>query len=555
MTRLLSAYRYGSTYLALLRHFAVSRGWRFAAMLMAVVASALLHPLPFLLLAELLRSAQAGGNAITFGWHALSVRLPPDLGVLMVFLVGSLSFVLSYAVSRLVNRETLAWQSAVFWRLLNELSHISRWDRTLDLGIMLRPNPVATRIDSAVRGAFPIGRLVETGSRDAIMVMVLASILIWQDPRDMAVLVFISVLFVPAYTLALTRLVRMQAKSNAGLARLRQPVIGLLTSDVTRRPGQAVDSAAVPEATSEAISHAFGSQSHLLNEQNAMTVVAGVHLFAAFYGVYLSEGRSIMALPVEKLTFFVLLILMLRSLLGLVGLMSRLSRSYERLGLMRSVLYPSRKPPVESGSLAATGFRLVLPASQPDLAVNPQVLAGQTLVLLAPDINFGFQLLPLANALYPQFPLGPAASLTRHIPLLREQELPALLAGGTVAGPASQMRLPSIGTVALEPDPVDLAAAPVVAVTRAAFEQLQNDNAVAHANAGRVLVLALSGWTLPSWLPANTVIAISNGTALVAAGTPADVAGTLAVLGAGQRTAAPAEPAREEDVETEDAAA
>ena len=295
-----SARRYLGTYFVLLRHFAQSSSWRFALMLAAVVASAVLHPIPFVLLAELLHSAQAGASDVALGWHAWTVRLKPDAAVLAVFLFGSASFLFSYGVGRLVNAETIAWQGRLFWQLTGSLTRIARWDQLIDPGVVLRPQPLAARLDGAVRGAFPIGRLVETGMRDAMMVLILMSALIWQDARDMAVLGFLSLLFVPAYGMAISRLVRMQAKSNAGLARLRQPVLGLISGEIMRRTGRGLDQAAIPAETTEALSQAFGSQSHLLNEQNAVTVVGGVHVFAAFYGVYLSEGRSLMALQIGR---------------------------------------------------------------------------------------------------------------------------------------------------------------------------------------------------------------------------------------------------------------
>ena len=548
MTRIASAARYLGTYLVLLRHFAVCRGWRFGVMLAAVVANAVLHPIPFLLLAELLRSAQsgAGGGDVALGWRGYSVSLPPDAAVLCVFLIGSASVLFSYGVGRLVNAETVAWQGRLFWQLTGGLTRIARWDQTTELGVLLRPQPLAGRIDSAVRAAFPIGRLVETGMRDVLMLVILASVLLWQDARDMAVLGFLSLLFIPAYAMAISRLVRMQAKSNAGLVRLRQPVMGLLTSEIMRRAGQGLDEANTPEATTVALSRAYGNQSQLLNEQNAVTVVAGMHVFAAFYGVYLSEGRSLMALPAAKLAFFFFLILMLRSLISLVGLMSRLSRGYERLGLLRSLLFPQAKPALAPAPSAPLSFVLTPQAAPGAAVIAPTIAAGQTMVLMALDANFGFQLLPLANALQPRFAVSaPAnAALTRHIPLLREADIPALLAGATIAGETGQLRLPQAGAVMLRPEPVDLARTPVVALTGAAWKQLVREKAVARANAGRVLVIAVAGWKIPPFIPDGVIFALSNGRVVTAAGDRASIAGALDALAA---SAAGAKPVVDDD--------
>ncbi len=523
MSSLNSALRYLGTYAVLLKHFAQSRGWRFGMMLAAVIANAVLHPVPFLLLAELLRSAQAGASEVTLGWHWLTITLKPDTAVLAVFLIGSASVLFSYGVGRLVNAETMAWQGQLFWQLTGGLTRIARWDRVVDLGVQLRPGPLANRIDAAVRAAFPIGRLIETGMRDAMMVLVLAGVLLWQDPRDMVVLGFLSLLFLPAYGVAIARLVRMQAKSNAGLNRLRPPVTGLISGDVMRRPGQAIDEAATPAATTQTLAQAYGSQSILLNEQNAVTVVAGVHVFAAFYGVYLSEGLSLMALPASKLAFFFFLVLMLRSLISLVGLMSRLSRGYERLGLLRTLLFPAAKR-------AGTGADVAFGVSPADGSTKSTIQAGETMVLLAPDMRFGFQLLALANGLSPTFaPDG----RTRHIPLLGEEEVATLLAGGSIEGAPERLRLPPAGIVALRPEPLDLSKTPVVALTTTAWQSLVRSKRKAEVNAGRVLVIAVASWRIPLLAPKEAVIAVSDGRRLVAVGSREAVAPAIATLVAG----------------------
>ena len=548
MIVLASATRYLGTYVVLLRHFAHSRGWRFGMMLAAVIASAVLHPMPFLLLAELLRSAQAGAADVSLGWRTFAIRMRPDTAVLAVFLVGSASFLISYAVSRLVNAETVAWQGRIFWQLTGDLARIARWDQSIDFGVRLRPPPLAGRLDGAIRGAFPIGRLVETGMRDAMMVLILVSVLIWQDAREMVVLGFLSLLFIPAYAMALSRLVRMQAKSNAGLTRLRQPVTSLLSSEVMRRVGRVYDQSAIPSPTTEALSQGYGSQSHLLNEQNAVTVVAGVHVFAAFYGVYLSEGRSLAALPTEKLAFFFFLVLMMRSLISLVGLLSRLSRGYERLGLLRSLLYPQAKQPLGPTPDAPIAFALVPHVTAGEQVVAPSVATEQTMVLLAPDVNFGFQLLPLANALHPRFAFasGPHAGLTGHIPLLRDADMPALIAGGRIAGEAELLRLAHAGPVPIRPEPLDLAKTPVVALTLAAWQRLVRTKMVAQANAGRLLVIAIAGGQALPTLPEGLVFVLSNGRHVVAAGDRATIIAAQAALAEGSTAAKPAAEDEEE---------
>jgi len=426
MNRLRSASRYATTYLVLLQQFAAERGWRFGVLLLAVLANAFVHPIPFLLIAEILRSTQAGADKIALGWGGLSFSVQPDLGVLAVFLIGAGSFLLSYGVSRLVGREIVAWQSAMFWRLLGQAGRLARWDRTFELGAILQPHPIAAKLDGALRGAFPIGRLIETGSRDFVMILVLGAMLVWQDPRDTLVLGLLSLLFLPAYAIALSRLVKMQSKSNAQHGRLLRPVAEILSSDITRRSGQRLDTKTMPSSATSALARGFGSQSHLLNEQNAVTVVAGVHVFAAFYGVYLSEGQSLATLPAAKLSSLFFLVLLLRSLTGLIGLISRLSRGYERLGQLRALLFPAAKPQVAADQQRLGQFNFSGSFESYSGAMPAGLGPGQCLLYLAPDISYEFQLLPLSNALCPSF--APTPTITRHIPLIGVDEVPALLA-------------------------------------------------------------------------------------------------------------------------------
>ena len=541
MNRPASALRYVTTYLVLMHEFALDRGWRFWRMLAAVLASAFIHPIPFLLIAEILRNAQVKASEVVLGWRGLSLSLQPDVAVLAVFLIGSGSFLFSYGVGRLVSREIIAWQGAMFWRIMSGVGELARWDRTLELGTILQPYSLAARFDIALRGAFPIGRLIETGSRDFVMILTLGALLIWQDAGDTAVLAFLSLLFLPAYAMALARLVKMQSKSNAQLGKMLQPVTGLLSSDVTRRPGRRLDAEAVPAAVTTLLSQGFGSQSLLLNEQNAVSVVAGIHVFAAFYGVFLSEGRSLTALPASKLSFLFFVVLLLRSLTGLIGLVSRLSRGYERLGQLRALLHPMTKSASIVGQSEPGRFDFCDRGQDgPARSLGP----GDCIVFLAPDISFGFQLLPVSNALTPRFQTQPG--MVKHIPLLGPDDMAALLAGGVIEGERQSLRLPITGALPLRPVPVDLANAPAVALTRPAWQRLVSDGTLAAAGKSRLLVLAAPGQAVPAAAPANAFFALSDGRRLIGSGDAAAMAEKLRA-DAGKRAGSRIEPDEEEE--------
>lgn len=513
MSLTLGAYRYAQTYLLLLRHFLAQRRWAFLIMVLAVLFNALLHPLPFILVAELLRGAQGSGTSVTLGWAPLSLQLPMDTGALLVLIVGTLAFIVSFLVGLLVNNETIHWQNAVFWQIAGGLPHIARWDRVLELGAVLKPQPLSLRIDAAVRSAFMVGRLIETGLRDFVMVLALLAVLLWLDAGSVLVLAFISLLFVPAYAIALARVVRSQAKSNAMLARWRQPIVALLRSEATQKSGLEIDVGSVGEATAETLSRGYGSQSYLLNGLNAVTTVGGIHVFAAFYAVYLAQAGSLSELSSTKITFFLLLVLMLRSGMGLVGLVSRLSRSYERLGLLRALLYPTPKVLDLRRQPEGSGFLLASPvAGSPDRLIR----WGEMILLLAPDISFGYQLLPLANALRPV--IAPPLGTVTHIPLLRFADVQALLSGGAPARAEQTIRLGLGCQVRLQPDEIDLAGVPVVALTWAAWERLARSQQVEAVSRNRVLVLAVGAGQMSNPLPEDVHAAVSDGRGLIAIG-------------------------------------
>lgn len=502
-----SATRYGQTYGLLVRHFAQSCGWRFAAMVGSVLASGFFHPLPFFLAALVIRAAQAGEHSLQLGWGWTQVELGLDTGITLVFVMGLAAFVGHYVVGRVVNRQTIAWQNRIYWELMGALPRLARWDRMLDLAVPLQPFRVGVRIETAVRSAFLVGRLVDSGLRDLALVLVTLTVLLWLDARSVLVIAFVSLLFLPVYARSLYGMVRLQARANAGLPPIRQAFAALMRSVLVSQPGVAIDPARLSASTTATISESYGSGPRQMNELFAVNAVAGIHLFTVFFAVYVADGASLVKLPAEKLLFFLVLIVMLRAMQGLIGLMSRLTRSYEALSLLRSLLHPVLKrtltqPEAEQGFVLRAAGR-----GAADVELKP----GSVLHVLAPDLAYSYQLLPVANALWPTF--VPSAGHVTHIPLIEA-------APAARAVPPSELAI-GLGrhaiTVPLRQEPLDAGRAPVVAIANEVWNALASAQRQELAARHVVLVLMQPGKLRP--LPSDDALAaVSDGQRLVAAG-------------------------------------
>lgn len=509
-----SATRYSQTYGLLVRHFATSCGWRFAAMVGAVLASGFLHPLPLFVAALVIRSAQAGEQTLQLGWGMAQAEIGLDAGITLVFVTGVAAFILHYTVGRLVNRETIAWQNQIYWELMAAMPRIARWDRLLDLAVPMQPFRVGVRIETAVRSAFLVGRLVDSGLRDLAIVFATLAVLLWLDARSVLVIAFVSLLFLPVYARCLYGMVRLQARANAGLPPIRQAFTALLRSSLVTRAGVTIDKARLSESTKATIGDSYGSGPRQMNELFAVNAVAGIHLFTVFYAVYVADGANLAKLPAEKLFFFLVLIVMLRSMQGLIGLMSRLTRSYEALSLMRSLLHPGMKRAV----LGGPPERLFVLRPTGRATFDIDLAGGTVLHVLGPDLSFSYQLLPIANALVPAFVPRPGQVV--HIPLL--DRTGAILADDELASANLPSEL-AIGlgrhaiTVPLRSDSLDLKQAPVLALPLEEWQAME-PAARSRIAAGRLILVLMQTGKLRPFPADEAPAAVSDGQKLIAAG-------------------------------------
>jgi hypothetical protein len=524
-----SAGRFMQTYALLVSHYARFRGHRFWTMCGAILINGVLQPIPFLMLAGLIRSAQEGHKEFVLGFQGFTVALSHDAGVTIIFATGVAIILLHYAIARFVQNETLAWQDHVFWHLLSELPRFARWDRTCELGTPLQPARVNGRIITAVRSGFLIGRLIETGLRDAAIATVALCAMLWLDAASVLTLLFISLLFVPVYALAVMQMMRSQVRSMTAARRANQALAGLMRSPLVTEPGRSIDVDQVRPAVRETLGESYNNGLPQLAAMLSVNSVAGIHVFTAFYAVFLFDSSPFTQLPPAKLMFFVVLIVMLRSMQGLIGLISRLSRGYTGLSLLRGLLFAQARGIPLANASEAGAFRLgPLVGAEGEAAHGEMAVStigpGDRLHLLLAQPLTSYQMAPLAQVMQPLFDYQRITC--RHIPLLTESDVAELgrstiLARGSMAlnleAERVSLRLP------LRSAPVDIADAPVIAIPRTALKLLEADpQAMAYA-AGRVLVVVvrpqLGATAVPKWAQnGHGLTAVSDGQRIVATG-------------------------------------
>lgn len=503
------ASRYLQTYWILLADFARDRGWRFLAMAGLIVAAAVVYPLPFVLIASLFLSAEHGaGFELDLRLFKISAGLDVALPWLMLF--AACVFALNYLVGRLVNAQTVAWQNGMLWRIVSAVPTIARWDQVIELGTVGEARPLAVRIQQVLRGGFLIGRLVDAGLRDAIVVLVCIVVMLVLDAKSVLLILIVTLIALPIYATLLAGLATERARrQKADQAHLRA-VTGLIASDLGARPARRLEVSRLPPELIEAGRDAVGFLSLQMNRIIGMNLIAGLHALAALAAVYLGDGARLAAMAPQKLVVFIVLLLLLRSVLSLVGLISRLTRGYQGLALLRSLLRPlSKRGAIEHGG----GFSLV-PASG-ECSAMPLPM-GTILYLAAPSLHSSLHLLPLANALNPLFDRTRYG--VRHIPFVDACDLPAL-ATGTIAESAPAPVMFGEGrkaiTIALDSDPLELAQIPVLALTAVAHAALAQSGQLEPLRVGRVLVVA-AGPELPA--DPMALLAVSDGSRIVHVG-------------------------------------
>jgi hypothetical protein len=495
----MGAWRFWSTFARLIRHFAQDRGWQFWVMVAAIAASGFLYPIPFLLLAVLVRSAQTGQSSIHVGRGDWMIAVPHDTGVLVVLVAGILAILMHYAVARLVQQRTLAWQQSVLWHLLERLPECVRWDRPINLNVPLHPGRVANRLLMAARAGFLIGRLLDVGLRDAAVLIVALATLIWLDVAAVFVLIFISLLFLPVYGLALSDLVRGQLRNAAQVARANQTVQGWLRSEFVTGDHHRIDRQRITPALSAALSPAISQGLPQIAGLSMINAVAGIHLFSAFFAVFLADGGTLAALPESKLLFFLVLLVLLRAMQGLISLVSRLSRGYEGLTLLRDLLFAVNRP-IAVNAVAQPEFDLTFDGG------HSQILRpGDTVLFLAPQLTFAYQLLPLLEVIKPCFDWR--NTHCRYVPLLNAEDL-LRLSGGLVGQTAvektavEKMVAEKIGQRGTPPGSAILRLplmqehgaggdAPLVALTAASWRVLHKNKPVIAYLKARVTVIVI----------------------------------------------------------------
>lgn len=515
------ASRYLRTYGLLTAHFAAARGSRFALMLAAVAAGAVLQPLPFLLAAALVHAVQRGAPALELALGPLQLTIGQNMAVPVVCLVGLGAFLVNYAAAQLANRECLAWQHQLLWELAGRMPRVAMLDRSFDLGVAPTTRNLPPRLLATVRTGFLIGRLVEVGLRDAMLLVLALALLAWLDLEDLLVVLGVSLGFAPLYALLLVALAKVRATTLGRLRAVRALAGGLLRSELGRNPRLDVDRGRLAPPVLGAFGSAYDIGTRQMQKLQAVNLLAGAHALACLYAVYLAEGGRLEGLSADKLLFLVVLLVMLRAVMALVALLSRLTRAYGGLASLRAALFPEAKPRPKGPHPVGTAFRLKVAGH---LAPGLPLPRTGLLYLLTPELTQTFHLLPVTNALLPIEPWP--ATEPASVPLLGLAEAESLLDGRPFPEPAASLVIESV-PARLEVPTIGVAVDPArwraVALIPEATRALARSGRLATLAGERLVIAGLPADAGADGLAADALVVVCDGRTLVAAGNPASI--------------------------------
>jgi hypothetical protein len=503
--------RYLGTYTVLLGDFAADRGWRFALLLALVVLAAIVYPLPFVLIGSLFLSAAGGSHLFELDLKIVKLSMGLDEALPGLVAFAAAAFLVNYLVGRLVNHEALRWQTRLLWRLVAEVPAIARPHRVVDIGGVSSPRNLARRVQQAIRSGFLIGRLVDVGLRDAIIILVSLGLMLVLDLKAVAAIAGVTLLFLPLYGHLLLGLATERTRHLSRLLNHMRALAGLIEKGVGARPSQRLDIDNISGPAKTASEDLIGFQGLQMNRLYGMNLVAGLHALAGLYAVFLVEGGTFQSLSPQHLSLFIVLLLLLRSVLGLVGLMSRLTRGYQGLALLRTFLKPRVK--AISAKASGAGFRLEI-AGEPARDLPP----GSLLLLAAPQLHSTVDLVPLTNALVPLSRADRSGS--PHVPLIVRDAAAAIRSGRIEPGPLDPLvlgegaRAPELPVLA---SPIELSRTSALALSAAAFAEVVAAGLGDAAREGRLLIVEESG-VQAGTLPVGALLAVSDGTRIISVG-------------------------------------
>lgn len=525
-----SAYKrgvnYAATYLLLVKDFVSFLGWKSIFIIGAVVLAGLLYPLPFAVMATAVYAVMAGhktGAANLLGWR---IQLNDDSLFLYALVFAGVTLTLQYLATRIALTSTSAWQTSLYWRAVNQLPRIARWDLEMAVPMPIALARAGTFLNAIVRSGFLIGRILMIGLSNFVIVLGGIVVLAWLDLANVAILIIIAMLFLPVYAWAMLRLIGNKQRNLRTLREQKSLAQGVL-EEVSSDTGRQVDTNTMSKVDMSRFEAGYGTVNTQLQGLNLVMFISGVLVFFSIGMIYLINGASLAAFLRDKILFFVVLIFVMRSALALATLMARLSRNYSNLATLRAYLHPRRK---RLKPFKAAPDNAVFALQSADDGSRHPLCTGAPVFVVMPGASRAYELLPLSNAL--EIVNAPAPGVLPYIVFIDTAEHPAIFGhDGAQSATTSVIRVPH-GKQDLELPVLHTKSEPdklgIVALTYEAWKFLVDSGRANEYCRDRIVFVVIAEPKRPQPPSSTTLLVVSDCVDILAVGSFADTWDTQA---------------------------
>jgi hypothetical protein len=426
LTHYRRGWNYISTLSTLIHSYIKVRGFKAILAVLLVSAVGLLQPLPLAMLAQLPAAASRGESAIQIPKVGIALPLAQAMPIVLGAIVAMV--VLSYLAERYVLRQVSLWQDHLFFRQMEEAANVPRTDRHIRALGPGNEDAYVFETRIGLRAGIVVGRLLSVGLRDALTIVACVLMLTLMDFATFFLIVLSVVAFIPFYSQAARRLEKARSTSLGIMGGRRAKAAALIREVAAAGPGsRIVDRAgvlhgAVRGEPSSYFSSLFDMPNRLIGSMLSFNLIAGLNLVAVLLAVYFWNGADVTLLLHQKLAYFVLLLLFVKSMRGLSAILGRMTRAYDGLSIMREMIEPHSKP-LWGGVAKGGGVRFILKGPK---GSRLEVADGTPVHVLMPPVTFPLHLIPLSNALRPLRAVEAGRSATM---LLLDEAVVALIAG------------------------------------------------------------------------------------------------------------------------------
>ena len=506
---------YLSTYILLVKDYVGYLWPKSIPILSGVIAARLIYPLPFAIMIAAVYAMMAGHHSSVMKFQDWSVVVSVDTAFLCALALAVLSLSFSYFMARVALTANTSWQTSLFWRSINRLPVIARWDAETPIPLPLAVGRLGAFFTGTVRSGFLIGRIVEIGFPDLGIAIGALLVLAWLDPLSVSVLIGVAALMLPAYGWALLRVVGLREGSARSRQEQRIMFQQVLERSVLAPSARRIDVPGLSRPEKERFSSGYSIVNDQLIGLNLIGLIVGLHVFLSIAVIYVVNGATLSEFVKDKVFFFVVLIFMMRSALSVTLLMGRLSRSYTGLAVLRAFLYPKRKRARRVPGAPAEAV-LALQAKQGE---RHYLFKGKPAFVVMPQASYAFELLPLSNAL--QVLETPKTTALRHIVFLDRPALESALDGTVPRVPVAEIKISakqqSIRLPVCQATP-DLDRLFVVALSVRAWEFLVSSGQADAFCAERIVFVVVAEPIRPEPPSRDTLLVVSDCVDIIAMG-------------------------------------